>query len=80
MSDLTKYKNFGVEKDARDAEKAREIVQEILEFGVTQSQILIIINQLALNLENVNHMKQLTQTVRNLDSSAFIIDRAELEE
>ena len=39
---------------------AREIVQEIMNFGVNQRQILQIINLLALELEDNNLMRSIT--------------------
>ena len=39
---------------------AREIVQEIMNFGVNQKQILQIINLLALELEDNNLMRSIT--------------------
>lgn len=69
---------FGVEKDARENQKSREIVSEIMNFGVNDRMILVIITSLAMNLERVEHMKEITKCVRNLEeSSAFIIDRLE---
>jgi len=42
---------------------SREIVQEILKFGVTQSQILKIIEVLALELENRNTMISIVECI-----------------
>jgi hypothetical protein len=59
-------KQFGtssVEDDIRDSIKAREIVQSVLDYGVTQEQILQIIKLFSIELENVELMKQLTQTI-----------------
>tara|TARA_R110001592_G_scaffold188358_3_gene433518 strand:+ start:21700 stop:21918 length:219 start_codon:yes stop_codon:yes gene_type:complete len=41
------------------AAAAREIVKEIMDFGVTQKQLLQIINLLALELEDNNVMRSL---------------------
>lgn len=44
---------------------AREIVQEIMNFGVNQSQILQIINLLALELEDNNMMRSIIGLVKS---------------
>jgi|TARA_Y100000034_G_C6905743_1_gene420205 hypothetical protein len=51
-------KNLAVQKI-----KAREIVNEIIQFGVTNVQILYIIRLLALELEDVNLMHALTDII-----------------
>tara|TARA_Y100000034_G_C6790797_1_gene354048 strand:- start:341 stop:568 length:228 start_codon:yes stop_codon:yes gene_type:complete len=43
--------------------QCREIVQEILNFGVDQYQMLIIIKLLSLELEDRNMMLQLTEVI-----------------
>ena len=59
-------KQFGTSKEEnniQDKIKAREIVQTVLEYGVNQAQIEQMIYILAMNLENVNLMKELTQSI-----------------
>ena len=59
-------KQFGTsaeEQQIKDKIKAREIVQTILEYGVTQSQLAQMIYLLAMELENVSLMKDLTKTI-----------------
>ena len=59
-------KQFGTSNEERDIEdkiKAREIVQTVLQYGVNQTQIEQMIYLLAMELENVNLMKELTQTI-----------------
>ena len=59
-------KQFGTsseEKTIKDKIKAREIVQTVLEYGVNQEQLLQMIYLLSMELENVNLMKDLTQTI-----------------
>lgn len=59
-------KQFGTseeEKLVQDKIKAREIIQTVLEYGVNQAQIEQMIYILAMNLENVNLMKDLTQSI-----------------
>jgi hypothetical protein len=47
--------------DAIDSIKCREVVQEILDFGINQKQLLILIKLLALELENNETMKEITK-------------------
>ena len=74
-------KQFGtseVDKDFQDKIRAREIVQSVLDYGVTQKQILQIINLFALELENVSLMKEITGTItqsREGTKSKIITDR-----
>ena len=59
-------KQFGTSKEeqlVKDKIKAREIIQTVLEYGVNQAQIEQMIYILAMNLENVNLMKDLTQSI-----------------
>jgi len=49
--------------------KAREIVSEIMNFGVSQSQIVYIIRMLALELEDVKLMSALNDVI--MQSSRF---------
>lgn len=59
-------KQFGTSKEEQtlqDKIKAREIIQTVLEYGVNQVQIEQMIYILAMNLENVSLMKELTQSI-----------------
>tara|TARA_Y100000593_G_scaffold50967_1_gene95788 strand:+ start:8762 stop:8995 length:234 start_codon:yes stop_codon:yes gene_type:complete len=59
-------KQFGtseIESEIKDKIKAREIVQSVLDYGVNQKQILQIINLFALELENIDLMKEITGTI-----------------
>ena len=59
-------KQFGTskeEKSIQDKIKAREIVQTVIEYGVNQKQLEQMIYLLAMELENVSLMKELTQTI-----------------
>jgi len=53
-----------LEKLAREKQRAREIVQEIIAFGVTEQQKLDIIFNLSLNLENNDAMKDITKSLK----------------
>ena len=59
-------KQFGTSSEEeliQDKIKAREIVQTVIEYGVNQKQLEQMIYLLAMELENVSLMKELTQTI-----------------
>lgn len=59
-------KQFGTsseEENIKDKIKAREIVQTVIEYGVNQKQLEQMIFLLAMELENVSLMKELTQLI-----------------
>jgi len=47
------------ERDAKGKLQCREIVKEIIQFGVDQHQLLMIIKLLAMELEDVSMMRQI---------------------
>lgn len=55
------------EKDAADSLIAREITQEILQFGVNQFQIKKVIEFLAFELEDTTLMRNVLSLVRDDD-------------
>tara|TARA_Y100000992_G_C21209919_1_gene464902 strand:+ start:773 stop:1006 length:234 start_codon:yes stop_codon:yes gene_type:complete len=59
-------KQFGTsneEQFIKDKAKAREIVQTVLDYGVNQAQLEQMIYLLAMELDNVDLMKDLTKTI-----------------
>ena len=59
-------KNFGTsqeEESIQDKIRAREIVQSVVEYGVNEEQIIQIIKLFAMELEDVNLMKEITGTI-----------------
>jgi hypothetical protein len=75
-----KIGEFQSEKDVKENQMSRDIVKEILRFGVNDRMILLIIHQLAMNLESNENMRIVTETIRELNSNTFLIDRAEEQE
>lgn len=51
-------------KIINDRKKARDIVQEIMRFGVNQNEIMHIIYLLSLNLESGDQMRDITSVVK----------------
>jgi hypothetical protein len=52
------------EQDITDKARARDIIQTVLDYGVNQDQIYHMISLLSMELENVQHMKKITQFIR----------------
>ena len=53
-----------LEKLAREKQKAREIVQEIINFGVTEQQKYDVIHGICLSLENNSALKDIIETLK----------------
>ena len=66
MSDVKKYGETETEKWAVYLSRSRDIVKEIMDFGVSQDQIHQIINLLSLELENPDHMKAYVNVYKNV--------------
>lgn len=58
--------NKNDELDIQDRSKAREIVQVVLDYGVNQNQLYHMIYLLALELEKVDDMKDITKLITKL--------------
>jgi hypothetical protein len=64
MKGIKKYGKTSQEESVECLIEAREIVQEILRFGVTQAQILQIAYLLSLELESVTALKEISACVQ----------------
>jgi len=67
--DLEKYGQTFEEKDADDMVMARQIVAVVLDFGVSQEQIIRIIKLLGLELENHDHVKQIVSIAKAIEET-----------
>ena len=65
MSPVKKYGTTSEEDEILALGQCREIVSEILNFGVNQNQVLAIIKLLSLELENRETMLQIVEAVEN---------------
>ena len=65
MSNIEKYGETEAEQDIQLMIKSREIVKEIVNFGVTESQKIQIIKLLSLELEDGNLMREIAKTLEN---------------
>lgn len=78
MSEAIKYGELDSEKLAKANQVARDIVGEINRYGISEQQRMLIIYLLSLELENVEHMKELTTVVKELGKGeVFLTERAE---
>ncbi len=66
MSDIKLYGDKPEEKITLESIQAREIVQEIIKFGVTQHQLTKIIYLLAIELEDRALLETLSDVLRPL--------------
>lgn len=78
MKKATHYGEVAEEKSVKEAIKAREITQEILNFGVNQYQIAKIIYLLSLELENREALQGIAEVLKplledNSDKNSSII-------
>lgn len=67
---LKHYGQTDSEKEAAEMFQCRQIVQEVINFGVNQKQLLRIIKLLALELENREVMEAVVQATKKLDEQA----------
>jgi|TARA_B100001094_G_C18162984_1_gene790432 hypothetical protein len=73
---MKKYGETSTDKWAREMTKSREIVSEIMQFGVSQSQITQIINLLALELEDRDAMLGFINVYKSLQEGNLEIEES----
>ena len=69
MNKIKKYGETKTDRWAFESQKSREIVSEIMNFGINQDQLNQIINLLALELENRDHMNEYRNVFKNIQKS-----------
>jgi len=62
--EYTKFGETSLEKSTKDSQVAREIVSEVLNFGVSQQQILRVAYLLSLELENKDAMINISSCIK----------------
>lgn len=67
------------EKMAHDKQVCRKIVDEINDYGVNDSQRMSIIYMLALELENLECMRNITSEIREFNDSFISGDQKKLD-
>ena len=79
MSSGKKYGKTEEKKWATEMLSARQITQEVLNFGVTQRQILQIAYLLSLELENRNALVEITTVIKeHLDGDTTATESSKL--
>ncbi len=71
------YGEFQSEKIAEENRIAREIVKEISNFGINERQRWLVIYQLALELENVSDLQEITSFIKELKGSEIFLSGKE---
>lgn len=66
------YGESSSDKFAEENFACREIVREVVEFGVNDRQIINIIHLLALHIEDAETMQTLAAAIKEIAPSAFI--------
>lgn len=59
----------------KESDESRKIVAEIMNYGISQNQILYIINDLAMNLENQDHLRRILNVVRDVKDDTLIVSK-----
>ena len=76
---IKKYRSSAKDQEVLESAKAREVVHEVMNFGVSQSQILTIIKLLSLELEDLVLMKSINTLIdgdlqeENIEKTTTII-------
>jgi|TARA_Y100000310_G_scaffold328808_1_gene397549 hypothetical protein len=63
--------------DLLEKQECREIVKKIMDFGVSQRQIVETINLLSLELENREQMNSIREAIKEIKGDSLIITKAE---
>jgi hypothetical protein len=65
------------EKLAEENEECRKIVREVLNVGLTQRQQMFLIYLLSLELENISHVKDLTDVIKEIAGDEIFLSRSD---
>ena len=69
------YGQLSSEKIAVENEECRKIVREVLNIGLTQRQQMFLIYLLSLELENISHVKDLTDVIKEIAGDEIFLSR-----
>lgn len=69
---IRKYGTSNDEKVIQESIEAKEIVREIINHGVSQKQIFYILNDLALNLEDMEHCRRIVNLLKELSENDVV--------
>jgi hypothetical protein len=65
------------EKIAAENEECRKIVREVINIGLTQRQQMFLIYLLSLELENISHVKDLTDVIKEIAGDEIFLSRSD---
>jgi len=77
IKDIPKGLITKAQEDLLEKDECRNIVSEIMKFGVSQRQIIEIVNLLALELENRDQMKSIRDAAKEIKGDSLIIAKAD---
>lgn len=63
--------------DILEKQECRDVVREIMNFNVSQRQIIEIINLLALELEDTEQMRTIRNAIKEIKGDAVVIMKTE---
>lgn len=61
------------EKIAEENQACRNIIKQIMDYGVNQRQVMMLIYLLGMELESVDQMRSVTSLVKELQSSILLM-------
>ncbi len=69
------YNSSNKDEILKESTEAKEIVSKIMDYGVSQKQILYIINDLAMNLEKLEDAKRIKNLLEDIinNNTIFVI-------
>lgn len=73
MSETVRYGQLKSEKIAEENDVCRKIAKEISQFGITERQRLFLIHVLAMEIEDVTIMQELTACIKELTNSNIFL-------
>ena len=62
------------EKIAEENQTCRGIVKQIMDYGVNQRQVMMLIYLLGMELECVEHMRSVTALVKGIQSGVLLVN------
>lgn len=68
-----KYGKLESEKTAEENELCRNIIKEISRFGISERQKVFLIYLLALELENVEHLRNITDVIKEISNENLFL-------
>jgi hypothetical protein len=71
------YSQLNSEKISQQNEECRKIAKEIMNIGLSQRQQMFLIYLLSLELENMSHVKDLTDVIKEIAGDEIFVSRSD---